>query len=443
MQILGPIRKMRTIGSIFAIFGAIFLTVACSPGEANQSGLCGSESPAVLAKRQAAFSATLHPLLLKQACNQCHAKSTGKAPYFHSDADANVAYANARELSDFSNPGGSRFVRKLQADHNCGSDSACNALAKGVEEKIRAWATLESELPTPPTCQGDLKSGLLITLPGKPIDPNALSLTSETELRWDVGAINSVVGKVFFSAKIRKFTKPSAASAGAFRISTPVIATQDLRLEVMSAFVTLNNQLATSYSAWGNARFVVGAQGFDELATILGFAPFSDYKMVIDWVNLKAGTLIPTGDSLGFQIKVKESTDPVSPPTVTLGCKAPVQWAAAYANFFNEPVLVGGAYVGRCTRCHGDTTQPANIAMNLSSISNDPCFEALRRVDLNDFNKSLVVLKPSQRDYSAAYNNGEKHPVLIDVYGDPALAGPRAFLFDWLTKEKAELNNGN
>jgi hypothetical protein len=432
---------MKVVG--FATICVALLVIGCSPGQERQSAACGKESPAIIAKREAAFSATLHPLLLAQTCNQCHAKASGKAPYFHSDGNPSVAYANARELSDFSNPGGSRLVRKLEADHNCGSDSVCHALARSAEEKIQAWAALESDLPPPPTCQGDLKSGLNILLPPKNLVPSELSKTSDTELRWDVGAVNPIVGKVFFTVKVRKYTDPSAASPGTYKISSPTLATQDLRLEVMSALVTINNSLATSYASWGNAKFVVMNQGFDELATILGFSPFSDLKMVIDWVNLQAGTTTPTGDSLGFQLRVRETNDPPSAPLTTLGCKAKAEWDIAYASFFDEKILAGGNYVGRCTQCHGDTTQPANIAMNLSSISNDPCFEALRRADLNNFNSSLIVLKPSQRDYSAAYNNGEKHPVLIDVYADPQLAGQRNKLYQWLQKEKDELNKGN
>lgn len=427
---------------VLSLAAQLALVTACSVGKSSDNATCGAESPDVTAKRRDIFDRTLHQYLLQQTCVQCHTKAAGKAPYFHSDANLVLAYDDARELSDFGNPAGSRIVKKLLTDHNCGSDSQCRAMAAKVQDLIAEWAKDEAELPAPPTCQGDLETGLDIVLPGVSVAPTDLSKTTDKELRWDVGAINSVVGKVTFSVKIRLFTDPSASSAGAYKLSYPTLATQDKRLEVLSVVPILNNSPAPSYSNWAGANFVVGALIFDATATVLGFPPISDFKMIVDWINTKDGTTTPTGDTIGFTLRVKETTDAVSATTKAPGCKSPTYWKIVYNNVFDEKILSGGVYVGRCTVCHGDTTQPANIAMNLSAVSNDACLQALMRTNFDTPSQSLVLTKPSWADATAAQNAGERHPVKIDLLNDPTLAKQKSYLLQWINDEAAQYKLG-
>src|SRR5437588_4844784 len=95
---LGSAKKFGIVAAVASLF--IWLA-GCSVSQDDTNASCGKEPADVTEKRLAAFSDTLHALLVQQTCTQCHTKSAGKAPYVHSDSDVPTAYTDARELSDF------------------------------------------------------------------------------------------------------------------------------------------------------------------------------------------------------------------------------------------------------------------------------------------------------------------------------------------------------
>lgn len=431
------LKKLWFALSPFGVF-LVFASCSVKPGTSSSSSgngsaaaisNCGAESPDVTQKRQQNFDTTLHALLLQQTCVSCHDGKSGRAPYPHSATDVGIAYSAAVSLVDLTNPAVSTIVKKVQSDHNCGSDAQCQALANQMIAAIQTWSTKEAALPPPPQCVGDLTTGLNITLPGKLISPTMLSSTTATTLRWDMGAINPTVGKMLFSIDVLNATAPSLNNNGNYKIQNAIVASQDLRVKVMSVVPVINGKLSPDYANYSGINFIVDHQPFDPTASILGQAPISDYPQQINWVNPA------TGDTLGFVITIQQTTDNPSNTTKAPGCKAYDKFQLVYNNVFDLKIPMNGSYVGQCTRCHGDPKNAANAVMNLSGNGVDPCLQVLTRVNLTNPLQSLLLLKPSQADATAAQNTGDMHPVKIDLLNDPTLNSEKALILQWIQAE--------
>jgi len=75
-------------------------------------------------------------------CENCHNTEAGSVePYFLDTADVNTAYGQiiSRNLIDRSAPGNSALIARINTGHNCGSASACSALADSATTYITNW----------------------------------------------------------------------------------------------------------------------------------------------------------------------------------------------------------------------------------------------------------------------------------------------------------------
>jgi len=98
-------------------------------------------------------------------CENCHNTNTGsQAPYFLDTSDVNTAYGQmiSSNLVDRTAPGNSAIIIKISAGHNCGTASACSALANNATTYINNWVT------------GGVAGG------GTDNEPNVITLTSPT-----------------------------------------------------------------------------------------------------------------------------------------------------------------------------------------------------------------------------------------------------------------------
>lgn len=404
------------------------LTLArCSAGQSQSAGAqgkaaCGAEPAAITAQREQDYATTVYPLLLQSHCNNCHDGQSGLAPYPHSSASLDQAYGAAIQLVNLSNPSASTFVSQINSNHNCGSAAECQTLSQELVTEIGAWAAAESTLPPPPTCAGNLTTGLTVALPGQAIAAQSLSPTSPMTLRWDMSAINSTLGQMTFSVDLVSFTAPSTNGNGSYLIQNPILATADLRVKVVGLLPVINGTVSTQYADFSGLDFVVAQQSYDPTATILGFAPISNDAQQVDWLN-------PTsGDSLGFSIIVQQTSDDPSTTTLAPGCKDNPpngDFQKVYDNVFNLQIPNGsGGYIGQCTQCHGSSTAAAEAVMNLSGNGADPCLQVLMRVNLKDAMSSLLLQKPSHLDASASQNAGSAHPVLIPLLSNLTTVNP-------------------
>jgi mono/diheme cytochrome c family protein len=113
-----------------------------------------------------AFEATVFPIL-RTNCASCH--GTTQAP-LHSQEDVRKAHDVIMEAQkvNFSNPGGSRLVRKLRDEsHNCWSD--CQADADEMQAAIEAWNdaikdTAAEPVVSAPTAPTILKTAQTMTI---------------------------------------------------------------------------------------------------------------------------------------------------------------------------------------------------------------------------------------------------------------------------------------
>jgi len=77
-------------------------------------------------------------------CENCHNTNTGsQAPYFLDTDDVNTAYGQmiSSNLVDRDVPGSSALITKINEGHNCGTASACSALATNATAYISNWVT--------------------------------------------------------------------------------------------------------------------------------------------------------------------------------------------------------------------------------------------------------------------------------------------------------------
>ncbi len=75
-------------------------------------------------------------------CENCHNTNTGsQAPYFLDTADINTAYGQMIDsnLVNRDVPGSSALITKINEGHNCGTASACSALATNATAYISNW----------------------------------------------------------------------------------------------------------------------------------------------------------------------------------------------------------------------------------------------------------------------------------------------------------------
>ncbi len=361
-------------------------------------------------------------------------------PFPHSSTDLPTAYQAAIQLVDLANPQDSTIVTKVQSDHNCGSDAQCQAMATQMVTQIAAWSALEAKLPAPPSCPGDLSTGLKVTLPGNAITPASLAATSTTTLRWTLTSPIATLGKILFSVDVINGTPPSTNGNGNYLIQNLIVASQDIQVKVLSIVPTINGQQSALYNNYANLNFVVPAVEFDATASILSQGALSNVPQQLNWVN------VPAGDSLGFVVTLQQTTDAPSQAAIVPGCKRSDLFQLVYSNVLALQIPAGpnGTYVGQCTRCHGDPTNAANAVMNLSGNGVDPCLQALTRTNLANPLQSLFILKPSQADTTAAQNSGNEHPVKIDLLngtGDPngpaALLSEKSLILNWINGEAA------
>ncbi|NOX91536.1 MAG: LamG domain-containing protein, partial [Gammaproteobacteria bacterium] len=81
-------------------------------------------------------------MLDASGCENCHNTEAGsQEPYFMDTADINTAYGQmiSRNLVDRGAPGNSAIITRIRAGHNCGSPSACTALADSATIYISNW----------------------------------------------------------------------------------------------------------------------------------------------------------------------------------------------------------------------------------------------------------------------------------------------------------------
>jgi hypothetical protein len=97
--------------------------------------------PVVLLSSAEGFKQTVWPFL-RSNCMGCH--GTSQTP-LHSHADYNVAHTNVINyaLVNFTTVTSSKFLAKLRAKHNCGSN--CAAWGVEVEKQINSWKTLSGK----------------------------------------------------------------------------------------------------------------------------------------------------------------------------------------------------------------------------------------------------------------------------------------------------------
>ncbi len=436
---VSAIKNWRKL-ALAVIGGAAFVVGGCDPGgQSSTFNSCNSEPPEINAKRQANFDSSLRRVILTPGyrCIECHDGKSKRGPFAHSSSDLSQAYNAVLGLVELNDPAGSPIVAKIEKSHNCGSAAECQVMATSMISAIQAWAEAETSLPPAPQCNKSLKSGLTLTLEGKPAKPGVLTSTP-TSFRWDLTELSSELqGKVNFSVDVTHFVDPSPGSLGTYKISNPVLATDTQRLEVLSVIPTVGGKV-TKYANYAGLNFVVGQMAFDVSASIWGFRPLSGSQTVLDYVDPIGG------DSLGFQLLVRDATDELPSLTTTQpGCKSTAKFQQVYDNVLNLKVLIDGQYVGQCTRCHGDPTQAANAVMDLSYNGSDACLQVLTRVNLATPYSSLLLTKPSRADSTGCQGTG--HPVefrfLSNCGGtaaDPNHSAGLSAIVNWINDEASQ-----
>lgn len=327
----------------------------------RQSGSGGADALGV-------FRDTVHAYA-RANCAGCHGSSQN--PLF---AVSNVesAYDLSKSLASFSDIPASTFVRKVKDGH-CGS--ACGTNGSEMISLITEWAAAESASSGGGTGGGD-GGGQVVTTSAFKTAPMALPSplatgNSYSALRFNLSNVapaNSAVAGGIFEIEIQRFTTPSGANPGSYRLRKPKLATAANAVYLRNIRIYINGKASPLDNDFQDVDIVVSPQAIPSTGPL----PFP---------VLSANEVITLQELDNDQISI--GFDRLEKTTAVL-CK-------------NLPGFVSNVkpvFQARCYGCHQNTANTGYNKFNMTGSDEDQCMRSLQRVDQATPAASALVVNP-------------------------------------------------